>query len=318
MQQTPENHIIFIQVPDFLVHPPHHDYTEGGEDMDGTLNAAHIHRILDPSIPLPVELPPGVEKLTNAGISEEMILSGMLRLLAAEPEHQHAAYYRYIILSIRPNILNELTYAAMIKAENGDFDAAVEILDTLQGLFPHSSELLASKNAVLQKKKKASHQKTTPKAAAFDTDTLFTRAYHDINKDNIDEGLANIRAFLEKNPHIWNAWFLLGWGLRKRFRYEEAAAAFRTALEKGGANADTRNELAICLMEQGDLKAARKELETALHTEPENVKIISNLGVLALKMGNEFEAAGFFRTVLEIDPSDVIAQNALIKIERVY
>ncbi|MDR2792058.1 MAG: tetratricopeptide repeat protein [Treponema sp.] len=316
MQQATKNRIVFIQVPDFLLHPSHHERTKGAEEMSGTVDMGHIHRVIDPSIPLPVELPPGVETLTNADISEEMILSGMLRLLAAEPAHQNVAYYRYLILSIRPNILNELTYAAMMKAENEDFDMAIEILDTLKGLFPYSSELLARKKAVLQKEKTASRQNTTPKAAAFNADTLFTRAYSDINRDNIDEGLANIRAFLGKNPHIWNAWFLLGWGLRKQFRYEDAEAAFRTAIEKGGANADTRNELAICLMEKGDLKAARKELETALHTEPENVKVISNLGVLALKMGNKIEAAGFFRTVLELDSSDVIAQDILNDIER--
>ncbi|MDR0557533.1 MAG: tetratricopeptide repeat protein [Treponema sp.] len=64
-------------------------------------------------------------------------------------------------------------------------------------------------------------------------------------------------------------------------------------------------------MEKGDLKGARKELEAALHAEPENVKIISNLGVLALKMGDETQAAGFFRAVLEIDPNDAIAKAAL-------
>jgi tetratricopeptide (TPR) repeat protein len=315
MNQTPENRIIFIRVPDFLLHPLLHERTEGGEKADETLTADHMYRVIDPAIPLPVELPPGAEMLTNAGISEEMILSGMLRLLAAEPDHQNAAYYRYFILSVRPNILNELIYAAVMKAENEDFDLAIEIFDTLKGLFPYSSELLANKNAIFKKKKRASQQKITLKAASFDADTLFTRAYYDINKDNIDEGLANIRAFLEKNPYIWNAWFLLGWGLRKQFRYEDAEAAFRTAIEKGGANADTRNELAICLMEKGDLKAARKELEIALHTEPENAKVISNLGVLALKMGNKIEASGFFRTVLEIDSSDMIARDALSKIE---
>jgi Flp pilus assembly protein TadD len=275
---------------------------------------------MDAAIPVPVELRDGEEALGNDDISEEMILSGMLRLLAAEPDHQNAAYYRYCVLSARPNILHELTYAAMMKAENGDFSLAIEILDTLKGLFLYSSELLACKNAILKKKKAALKAVSDiawevpalPKRC--DADALSAQAYHNINKGDIDEGLTNIHAFLEKNPHLWNAWFLLGWGLRKAARYEEAESVFRTAMEKGGANVDTRNELAICLMEKGDLKGARKELEAALHAEPENVKVISNLGVLALKMGDKTEASGFFRTVLEIDPNDAIAKAALDRI----
>jgi tetratricopeptide (TPR) repeat protein len=255
---------------------------------------------------VPVELPAGEE--LPADISEEMALSGMLRLLAAEPEHQNAAYYRYCILAARPNILDELTYAAMMKAENGDFSLAIETLDALKGLFPYSSKLLACKKAVLKKKEAAAIP------AALDASAFFTQAYHNINNGDIDEGLTAIHAFLEKNPHVWNAWFLLGWGLRKASRYEEAESVFRTAMEKGGANADTCNELAICLMEKGDLKGARKELEAALHAEPENVKVISNLGVLALKMGDEIQASGFFRAVLEIDPNDAIARDALDRI----
>jgi Tfp pilus assembly protein PilF len=64
-------------------------------------------------------------------------------------------------------------------------------------------------------------------------------------------------------------------------------------------------------METGDLAGARRELEAALWEDPENVKIISNLGVLAAKRGCHDEAAGFFRTVLEIDPDDQVAKNFL-------
>jgi Flp pilus assembly protein TadD len=64
-------------------------------------------------------------------------------------------------------------------------------------------------------------------------------------------------------------------------------------------------------MEQGDYDAARKELETALRDDPENVKLISNLGVLAMKRGDDDEAAAFFRTVLEMEPKDPIALQSL-------
>jgi Flp pilus assembly protein TadD len=66
--------------------------------------------------------------------------------------------------------------------------------------------------------------------------------------------------------------------------------------------------MAICLMDLGDFSGAGKELEAALRKDPENVKIISNLGVLAGKAGDRQKAAAFFRTVLELAPDDPIAR----------
>lgn len=140
-------------------------------------------------------------------------------------------------------------------------------------------------------------------------DALFQEAYNAVRADRAQEALPSIRAFLERHSEAWNGWFLLGWALRKLKRWEDGAATFQKALELGGDNADIRNELAICLTEMQDYTGARKQLETALRREPENVKIISNLGVLALRKGDDDEAAGFFRTVLEIEPDDPMARK---------
>ncbi|MDR0524489.1 MAG: tetratricopeptide repeat protein [Spirochaetaceae bacterium] len=141
------------------------------------------------------------------------------------------------------------------------------------------------------------------------TDADFRDAYDHIRRGEAEQGLKKIRRFLEGHSGVWNGWFVLGWALRKLGRWEDGAAAFRKAVELGGGNSDTRNELAICLMELGDFKGARKELEICLRQEPDNVKIISNLGVLALKSGDDHEAARFFRTALELEPQDPVARE---------
>jgi Flp pilus assembly protein TadD len=142
-------------------------------------------------------------------------------------------------------------------------------------------------------------------------DEKFINAHEFIKQGKIEEGLECIRDFLERFPLVWNGWFMLGWALRLLGRYKDGEAAFRKAIELGGGNSDTRNELAICLMEMGDITAARRELETALVTDSENVKIISNLGMLAAKNGESELAAAFFRTVLEIDSEDPVAKKYL-------
>ncbi|MGP1369341.1 MAG: tetratricopeptide repeat protein [Treponema sp.] len=147
-------------------------------------------------------------------------------------------------------------------------------------------------------------------------DKAFITAYKLISGGQEEKGLKEIRSFLEKNQKVWNAWFLLGWGLRKLCRWEDAKQAFQESLVCGGNdNADTHNELAICLMETGNLSGAKSELLKALSLAPENEKIISNLGYLSLKEGKRDEAQKYFAAVLEYCPNDKIAAAELAKLE---
>ena len=147
-------------------------------------------------------------------------------------------------------------------------------------------------------------------------DDHFINAYDLINKGEVEKGLDEIRQFIGKNPDVWNAWFMLGWGLRLLKRHKDAKKAFEKALTlDGGKTADTYNELAICYMEEGDLAKSKTSLETALSLEPENTKIISNLGYLALKEGNPSVAASYFQAVLEYDPDDKLAASELAKLD---
>jgi Flp pilus assembly protein TadD len=357
----------------------------------------------DPAIPIPVELPPGETSLE--GLSQEMILAGMLRVLSGEesfppsgsPPEESAGeavrrrdYYRRLVLALRPGILDEFTEAAILKARNGDYTLALEILAVLRGLSPGSpsvplnqamvhedraaaleragqetaaaaeylaaeaayGEALAAENPLPDALFKAGHfflkRRDYPRAQVcfraygsledgedgegFELDSEkrenalslareieeqgledegFREAWEQIRGGREREGMEKVRLFLERRPGVWNGWFLLGWALRRLERWADARSSLEKALELGGDNPDTRNELAICLMELGDYPGARRQLETALRRDAENIKIISNLGVLALKTGNKGEAAGFFRTVLELEPEDPLARRYL-------
>ncbi|WP_296028790.1 tetratricopeptide repeat protein [uncultured Treponema sp.] len=144
----------------------------------------------------------------------------------------------------------------------------------------------------------------------------FRDAYKLISEGQEEKGLEEIRKFIRDNPVVWNAWFLLGWGLRRIGRFEDAKQAFLKAreCEGGDENADTLNELAICQMETGELKEAKETLVDALSMDSENTKIISNLGCLCLKMNQNEEARKYFEVVLEIDPDDKIAATQIAKL----
>ena len=357
------------------------------------LSKSEINFKVDPDINLPVELEPGEKTLDPEKLSWEMILSGMLRLIAEQDKSGVPAewidYYRRLVLTIKPEIFHEFTGAAIVKSRNGEFEMALEISKILEGLFPGSPGVLLNKALILEKRaetlEKHSHNAEKENDEALEAyeaalsikpplpDTLFNAAFFfmrtrdfarardcfsayiyeceeseiqselpvekikqakkiltDINSQGLDDpgireahdcisrgndeaGLAKIREFIERHPKVWNGWFILGWALRKLNRYENSLEAFGKAHELGGLTSDIRNEMAICLMELGDHKGARKELELALREDTENTKIISNLGVLAMKAGNREEADAYFRTVLELDPDDPLAKHFLNK-----
>jgi hypothetical protein len=81
--------LIYITIPESL---QHHFAHHGGSFMD-------------PAIALPVELPPGSEELDADSLNPEMIISGMLRDLAQNPQGEHSSYYRKLVAAVKPNIL---------------------------------------------------------------------------------------------------------------------------------------------------------------------------------------------------------------------
>lgn len=148
-------------------------------------------------------------------------------------------------------------------------------------------------------------------------DENYKAAYDFIKKGQEEKGIEAIREFLQSNPKVWNAWFLLGWGLRRLERYSDAKTAFLQAVKFGAdKNVDTYNELSLCYVQEKDFKSAKDCLMKAFAIEPENVKIVSNLGYLALAEGNKEEARKYFTSVLEFDPKDAIAANELLKLEK--
>jgi tetratricopeptide (TPR) repeat protein len=334
---------------------------------------------IDPTILLPVETPPGDEEFHLHSLSWEMIIAAMLKILAYQPEHRHADYYRRFIKAANPGIVAEMTQTAIFKAKNRDFDIAEEIFRALANLEPQeisntvnlalveeqhaqvyeqigNEELKDAylETAFLSYKEALRRDPESPDvhyhAGTFflrqnnfrkaeehltrylglgtekkriaevkdileeiknhkNLDTLFKEAYDFIRIGKEEEGIKKIKQFMEIRPDISNAWFLLGWACRRMEQYDRGKEAFRKALELGAEETDTLNELAICLMELGEYKESRKMLSKALKQEPENVKVISNLGILALKEENEEEALGFFKSVLEIAPDDPIARQ---------
>ncbi len=105
---------------------------------------------LDPDIPLPVETTVPGQTLPVEEITWENLIAGLLRSLREEPGQARADYYRRIILAAKPRIFQELTTAAVYKAQDRDFGLASEILDSLEALDPQNPRTLLNQALLLE------------------------------------------------------------------------------------------------------------------------------------------------------------------------
>lgn len=150
-------------------------------------------------------------------------------------------------------------------------------------------------------------------------DIVFKEAFDLMNDSQEEKALEKIRDFLVRRPKVWNGWFLLGWALRKQKRWEDGKNAFLKCLEFFDekneafpeAFSDICNELSICLTELGETSQAEEFLNKAISKDPENIKLLSNMGTIALKKGDTAKAEAFFKTVLFLNPEDPIALSIL-------
>ena len=225
------------------------------------------------------------------------------------------AYYKQV-MEADPPIADAFFNAGFFYLKKKQFREAKDAFETYVALTCDVSDEDLGENGVY-KKERAQEMINYIKTQNLD-DERFKNAYSLINRGEEEKGLEEVRIFLQHNPKVWNAWFLLGWGLRKLSRFSDAKQAFLESLkcEGGEEQADTYNEIALCCIQEKEFDEAKKNLEKAYSLDPENTKIISNLGYLSLAQGDKEAARKYFTIVLEYDPNDVIASAELLKLEK--
>ena len=94
---------------------------------------------LDPAIPLPVE-PDENGEMELSNVTWEKVIAAALLVLANNPSHEHATYYRNFLTALRPELAAELTEASQERLNEGDWGNAEDIILALRGLEPESYE----------------------------------------------------------------------------------------------------------------------------------------------------------------------------------
>jgi tetratricopeptide (TPR) repeat protein len=82
-----------------------------------------------------------------------------------------------------------------------------------------------------------------------------------------------------------------------------------------GFNSDAYSDLGFSFQESGRLDEARRQYETALRVNPNNMEALNNLGTIFLLQGKAEDAKQIFRRVLDVYPDD---RKALTNLGTIY
>ena len=81
-----------------------------------------------PEIALPVQITNDPNQIDiSEGISIAQIASGIIKVLAYDPTHEHIGYYTSLLLALQPDIVHELQIAAAAKGDRGELGFAIEL-----------------------------------------------------------------------------------------------------------------------------------------------------------------------------------------------
>ena len=149
----------------------------------GTVNDFTI----DPSIEIPVQLDEESRgTLAAEQVSIELIVAGMLKILAWDPSHPHRSYYRSFVLAAQPTAAEELNLAAIAQEQKGNHLFAEELFRAVCILEPQGTSFINL--ATLYSKIAA---QDTAKGEQYDT-------YQQQALDTLTEGLS----IIEDDPDL--------------------------------------------------------------------------------------------------------------------
>lgn len=297
---TPLERIIYITVP---------------EETARSIGSFSI----DPSVPLPVELPPGKEAVDLQELSWEMIISGMLKVFAYQPDHKDVPYYRSFIHTVQPNLTAELTQAGIVKAEARDFELAEEIFRAIKTLSPEDEKTYLNLALVYEQQMQDAREKD-----ALSRQEHFSRLAHEVYQElleTISESVdahyyagsfyLKIESFQKAKEH-----FELFLGLAPE---DDRAAEAKDIIERIAAR-DEDDQLfasAFDLIQLSKESEALERIEQFLENNPEvwNAWFLKGWALRRLERFAEAEQALVTCSRLEQSQTDVFNELAICQME---
>ncbi len=219
------------------------------------------------------------------------------------------------ILSDEPGHVDALHLLGVVKFQEGDAGAAVELIGKAIAIKPGFAEAHHNLGNVLKDQGKLEDAVTAyHKAVSLKPD--YAEAHNNLGnvlKDlgRLDDAEASFHKALELKPGFAEAHSNLGNVLKDQGRFEEAMAAYRKALDLTPDYALAHNNLGNVLKDLGRLDDAEASFHKALDLKPDYALAHNNLGIVFKDQGNSVDAEASFHKALELKPGFDEAHNNL-------
>jgi tetratricopeptide (TPR) repeat protein len=203
--------------------------------------------------------------------------------------------------------------AGMANERTGNYPAAVKAYERGLDVEPENVELLNAMGFALFQQGR-SEEAVVVLEKALAVDPQHWKAHNNMALASIDIGElelaeAHYRESLAIEPQaaIYND---LGFVLERQGLGEDAAEAYRKALQLDPASASAHYNLGAFLARTGEYEEAEGHLRAAVEEDP-NTQAYTGLGIVQLQQGRADEAVGSLRAAIDVDPKNAAAYDAL-------
>ncbi len=294
--------------------------------------------VLKSSTPLPVQFQAGQKP---EDIDFNSIVAGLIKVLAWDPDNKDIDYYRDILLSLQPNVAQELNLAAISKSKKKEFEFAQELMLAVKNITkaPESYINLAVLYAqmTVELHNKANHVKadmyddkiiqvlnecikTYPNyAPAYSEISAFHMRHGDIEsaRDNLaryvklekdekkrkqaEKTLENFNKMLDSKDQILYAYDKMMMGCA-----DEAITAINKYLASGEKSWEAYFIRGWAKRTLEDYEEAQKDLLESLRLESNNAEVYNELSICAREHGDLELAKNYLQIAVDLDEDDIV------------
>jgi Flp pilus assembly protein TadD len=145
-----------------------------------------------------------------------------------------------------------------------------------------------------------------------DHDDLYTAVAQVMHQSNLESGIPRLQAEIAKRkPERPEFYRELGDALQRAGRAEEAAAAYRLALQKTPNSALLQARLAQALRAQGQSQEPLDAMRKAVQADPNDAGNWNRLALLQSDLGDKKSAIDSFRKAIALDPESADSHSGL-------
>ncbi len=291
---------------------------------------------IDPAIKLPIEIPQGysADSWSPESLSWEMIVAGMIKILAHNPTHKDIDYFGSFVLAVQPNAIEELTASGIAKSKQKEFALAQELFLAVLALQKEPGHYL---NVAFCFGEEAAHQGSdTALDMAFahykaglaefpqNPDLLYYTAQFYLQQQGFSKALAHYKAFLthadaddsrrsqvktliekieEHNPlqgPLASALDMIHMG-----KESEAIETLETYLAEHTGDWNTYFLLGWALRRTGDYSKAKSAFLRAKKEHPSEVDIYNEIAICSMELDDYAGAESTLIQGLQLEPENV-------------